>query len=111
MAIPVPQVQPAIPAQVPALNWYYFKPEFACKPDEDTEAHLFRTNDWMNTYAFPEDIKVQGFCLTLFVEARLWYESLRPIVMDCKHLQAQFTQQCSNTRGQLFHIMEIISFC
>ena len=26
------------------LNWAYFKPEFAGKPEEDVEAHLLRTN-------------------------------------------------------------------
>ena len=31
------------------LNWSYFKPEFAGKP-EDAEAHLLRTNDWMETH-------------------------------------------------------------
>ena len=39
----------AIPQQ---LNWSYFKPEFAGKTDEDAEAHLLRTNDWMDTHNF-----------------------------------------------------------
>ena len=39
------------------LNWSYFKPEFTGKPDEDAEAHLLRTNDWMNTHNFPNDQK------------------------------------------------------
>ena len=26
--------------QLVHLNWYYFKPEFSEKPDEDAEAHL-----------------------------------------------------------------------
>ena len=30
------------------LNWSYFKPEFAGKMDEDAEAHLPRSNDWMD---------------------------------------------------------------
>ena len=34
------------------LNWSYFKPEFAGKMDEDAEAHLLRTNDWMDTHNF-----------------------------------------------------------
>ena len=29
------------------MNWSHFKPEFSGKPDEDVEAHLLRTNDWM----------------------------------------------------------------
>ena len=43
---------------------------------EDAGAHLLRTNDWMDTHAFPEGVKVQCFCLTLVGEPRLWYESL-----------------------------------
>ena len=62
---------PAQPIQhVPQLNWSYFKPEFTGKPEEDAEAHLLRTNDWMDTHAFPEGVKVLHFCLTLEGEAR-----------------------------------------
>ena len=78
----VPPTQPIQPAPMPQLSWSYFKPEFAGKPDEDVEAHLLRTNDWMDMYAFPEGVKLQIFCLTLVGEARLWYESLRPIALD-----------------------------
>ena len=46
------------------LNWSYFKPEFSGKP-EDAEAHLLRTNEWMETHNFPDDAKVWRFCLTL----------------------------------------------
>ena len=31
------------------MNWSHFKPEYSGKPEEDVEAHLLRTNDWMNT--------------------------------------------------------------
>ena len=55
------------------LNWSHFKPRFAGKP-EDTEAHLLKTNNWMDTHDFLDNIKVQRFCLTLIGEARLWYE-------------------------------------
>ena len=68
--------------------------------------HLLRTNDWMNTHDFPDDVKVQRFCLTLTGEARLWYALLEPIVMIWQELQNQFRQQYSklgNTREQLFH--------
>ena len=51
------------------------------------EAHLLRTNDWMDTHAFSEDVKVQRFCLTLVGEARLCYESLRPLALDQNGLQ------------------------
>ena len=59
------------------------------------------------THNFPEVRKVQRFCLTLTKEARLWYESLRPIVIDCTWLQEQFRKQYSkfgNTWEQLFHV-------
>ena len=39
------------------MNWSHFKPEYSGKPEEDVEAHLLRTNDWMNTHNFPEDVK------------------------------------------------------
>ena len=61
------------------LNWSNFKPEFSGKPEEDTEAHLLHSNDWMDAHHFNEDIKVQRFCLTLLEEARLWYHSLEPL--------------------------------
>ena len=54
----------------PQLNWSYFKPEFSGKP-EDGEAHLLRTNDWMETHNLLEVTKVQRFCLTVTGEARL----------------------------------------
>ena len=60
----------------------------------------------MNTHHFWEGIKVNRFCLTLVGEARLWYESLEPINVDCQGLQNLFRQQYSkigNTREHLFH--------
>ena len=67
--------QPAQPTQqIVHLNWSHFRLEFSGKP-QDAEAHLLRTNDWMNTHHFWEGIKVQRFCLTLVGEGRLWYES------------------------------------
>ena len=96
--LPVPLNQP-IPTQpiqhMPQLNWSHFKLEFAGKPGEDGEVHLLRTNDWMDTHAFPEGVKVQHFCLTLVGEARLWYESLKSINVDWLGLQNQFKQQYS----------------
>ena len=75
----VPPTQPIQPAPMPQLNLSHLKTKFAGKSDEDLEAHLLKTNDWMDTYAFLEGVKVQYFCLTLVGEARLWCESLRPI--------------------------------
>ena len=51
-------------------------------------------------------------CLILG-EARLWYESLRPINVDWQGLQNQFRQQYSkigNTREQLFHAWRSFHF-
>ena len=96
---------PGLP-QRPQLNWSHFKPKFTGKPDEDMEAHLLRTNDWMDTHEFLDQVKVQRFCLNLVEEARLWYESLRPINVNCEGLQNIFRQQYSkigNTREQLFN--------
>ena len=105
---PAPQpvsLQPGQQAQM-CMNWSHFKPEYSGKPEEDVEAHLFRTNDWMNTHDFPDGVKVKRFCLTLMGEARLWYASLEPIVMTWPELQNQFRRQYSklgNTSEQLFH--------
>ena len=52
--IPVVQTVP----QRPQLNWSHFKSKYADKPDEDVEAHLLRTNDWMDTNKFPDQVKV-----------------------------------------------------
>ena len=57
--------------QIVHLNWSNFKPEFSGKPDEEAEAHLLCSNDWMNAHHFVEGLKVQRFCLTLLGEARL----------------------------------------
>ena len=64
-------IQPIQPAPMPQFNWSHFKPEFAGKPDKDAETHLLRTNDWMDTQAFLESVKVQIFCLTSVGEASL----------------------------------------
>ena len=32
------------------LNMSHYNPEFASKPDEATETHLLRTNDWMDMH-------------------------------------------------------------
>ena len=42
-------------------NWSHFKPEYSGKLEEDKEAHLLRTNNWMNTHDFPDGVKVQRF--------------------------------------------------
>ena len=117
--LPVPTVQPPVPpvqaiqaAHIPQFDFSHFKPEFAGKLDEDVEAHLLRMNDWMDTHAFQKGVKVQCICLTLVGEARLLYESLRPITIDWIGLQNQCWQQYSkigNTR-EVISCMEIILF-
>ena len=73
MQDPVQAAQVEVQLGQPLLNWSYIEPEFSGKP-EDAEAHLLRTNDWMETHNFPDVAKVQRFCLTLMGEARFWYE-------------------------------------
>ena len=60
-----PQPQDAAGQRHIHLNWSHFKPKFLGKPEEDAEAHLLCSNDWMDAHHFNEDIKVQRFCLTL----------------------------------------------
>ena len=94
------------------INGSYFKPKFTDRPEEDVEAHLLGTNDWMRTHNFEEDVKVQRFCLTLIEEARLWYETLTPITNDWPTLENNFRWQYSklgNTPEQYFHQWR--SFC
>ena len=40
------------------MNWSNFKPKFSGKPEEDAEAHLLCSNDWMNAIVL---IKIQKF--------------------------------------------------
>ena len=56
-----PQNLPTQMAHQHQLNWSYFKPEFSGKPEEDAEAHLLRTDDWMDTHNFPANQKVRRF--------------------------------------------------
>ena len=67
----------------------------------------------MDTHEFPDQFKVQRFCLTLLGEARLWHESLRLLNVDWVGLQNIFRQQFSkigNTREQLFHVWRLFYF-
>ena len=67
----------------------------------------------MDTHALQEGVKVQRFCVILVEEARLSYESLRPIAVDWNGLQAQFRQQHSrmgNMQEQLFHAWRSFHF-
>ena len=74
---------------------------------------MLKTNDWMDTHNFPDNVKVHNFFLTLVGEARLWYESLRLINAEWKDLQHVFRQQYSkigNAREQLFHAWRTFHF-
>ena len=55
------------------------KPEFSGKPEEDAEAHLLCSNDWMNAHHVANGLKGQRFCITLLGEARLWFQFLEPL--------------------------------
>ena len=96
------------------INWSNFKPEFSGKPDEDAEAHLLCSNDWMNAHHFVNGVKVQRFCLTLLGEARLWFQSLEPLNnITWPELQNLFRQRYSkvgNRGEQLFHAWRSFSF-
>ena len=84
------------------------------KPEEDAEAHLLCSNEWMNAHPFDDNIKVQQFCLTLLGEARLWYQSLEPLGdTTWPQLQNLFRQRYSklgNTHEQLFHVWRSFTF-
>ena len=96
------------------IIWSNFKSEFSGKPEEDAEAHLLCSNDWMNAHHFDEDMKVQRFCLTLLGEAWLWYHSLEPLGdTTWAQLQNLFRQRYSklgNTCEQLFHSWRSFTF-
>ena len=66
-------------------------------PNEDVEAHLLRTEDWMTSHNFPEDQKVGRFCLTLTGEAILWYATLniQAQQLNWDRLRERFRQQYS----------------
>ena len=86
---------PQAPQQMVHLKGSNFKPEYSGKPDENAEAHLLHTNDWMNAHHSVEGVKVQRFCLTQLGEVRLWYHSLEPINVDWQGIQNLFRQQYS----------------
>ena len=70
-----PPPQPLQPQQTQqahmCMNWSHFKLEYSGKPEEDVEAHLLRTNDWMNTHDFPDDVKVQRFCTDTYGRSQI----------------------------------------
>ena len=109
-----PHLQDAVRQRHIHLNWSNFKPEFSGKPEEDAEAHLLCSNDWMESHHFDAGIRVQRFCLTLLGEARLWYHSLEPLgETTWAQLQNLFRQRYTkldNTHKQLFHAWRLFTF-
>ena len=106
---PNPQDPMNLPKFYPAtaVKLVLLQPKFSGKREEDAMVHLLKTNEWMETHNFPDDTKIRRFCLTLIGEARLWYESLRPIEMDWNALQEFFRQQYlkfGSSREQYFHV-------
>ena len=49
----------------------------------------------MNAHHFVDGVKVQRFCLILLGEARLWFQSLELVNVDCPELQNLFRQRYS----------------
>ena len=109
-----PQPQDAIRQRHIHLNWSTFKPEFSGKPEEDAEAHLLHSNNWMDAHHFNEDIKVQRFCLKLLGETRLWYHSLELLGettwAQLQNLIRQIYLKLGNTCKQLFHAWRSFTF-
>ena len=109
-----PQHQDAVRHRHMHLNWSNFKPEFSGKPEEDAEAYLLCSNDWMEAHCFDEETKVQRFCLTLLGEARLWYQSLEPLGdttwVQLQNLFRQRYSKLGNTHEQLFHTWRSFTF-
>ena len=73
-AEPVPSGLVVPAPEVVYQNWVGKKPEFSGKPKEDAESHLLSTRIWMVAHNFPQEVKVEWFCLTLTGEARLYRE-------------------------------------
>ena len=96
------------------INLSNFKPEFSGKPEEDAEAHLLCSNDWMTAHCFVNGIRVQRFCLTLLGEARLWFQSFESLDnvtwLELQNLFRQRYSKLGNTHEQLFHAWRSFSF-
>ena len=106
-----PIVPPVPPQPVPtvpmAVNWSHFKHELSCKSEEDPEADLLRTIDWIDMHNFVGDQRVRRVPLTSAGEARLLYQTIHPFQGNWKELQDIFRTQPSkigNKREQLFHV-------
>ena len=102
-----------VPPSAMTMNWSYFKPEFSGQPEEDTETHIVRMIDWMETHNFAAGQRVQRFPLNPAGEARLWYWCIHLFQGIWEALEERFRTQFSkigNTREQFISCMEILSF-
>ena len=92
-----PQPQNAVRQRHIHLNWSNFKPEFSGKPEEDAEAHLLCSNDWMEADCFDEDIRVQGFCLTLLGTIDYYVIIIRQVTNLLGYGEPQILEVFKNT--------------
>ena len=108
-----PPIQPIQPAHMPQLNWSHFKPEFAGKPDEDVEAHLCRTDDWMDYTCFPRRCQGQVFLSNISRRGKVMVQIIKACKCRLEQVTNQFWQQYSKigiTREQLFHAWRSFHF-
>ena len=78
-------------------------PIFKGFPGERPEAHLLRTNDWMDTYNIPAVDKPANFKHTLDHLAREWYDSLT-FPIGWNDLQQQFSRYFSTQSRSIKHL-------
>ena len=57
----IPPTQPIQPAPMPQLIGPILA-QIHRLTDRDAEVHLLRTNEWMDTHAFPEGVDIQQIC-------------------------------------------------
>ena len=101
-AVP-PPIQPA----PMAMKWSYFKQVFSGKPEENPEAHIPSTIDWMDTHNFVEGQTIQRLSLMPAGEMTLWYQSIHPFQGTWEEWQERFRTQYSSIgdkHEQLFHV-------
>ena len=110
----VPQ-QPATlqgPQQMVHLNWSHFKPEFLGKPDENTEAHLLHTNNWMNAHILVEGVQSPKILSNTIRRSQIMVSYITAYYCRLAKV-TKFRQQYSeigNTREQLLHAWRSFSF-
>ena len=93
-----------------AMNWFYFKPEFSGKPEEDLEVPLLITIDWMDTHNCAADkrvrvsfipsmqSKITNHCIHFKVIGKNYWRGLNAVCKIC------------NKREELFHAWRSFQF-